>query len=45
MLTVAPCRKQTSLDVCESAWGHLYDRMLVNLTDSVNAVLVLHAAV
>ena len=34
-----------SLDVCESAWGHLYDRMFVNLADSVNSVLVLHAAV
>lgn len=45
MLTMVRCRKQMSLDVCESAWGHLYDRMLVNLTDSVNSVLVLHAAV
>ena len=45
MLIMVRCRKQMSLDVCESAWGHLYDRMLVNLTDSVNSVLVLHAAV
>ena len=30
-LTMARCRKQMSLDVCECTWGHLYDRMLVNL--------------